>query len=143
MTKGDTFETDLVLMLFNGVPITGLADVGVADPLTVLYVALHTAAITDAETQDISESAYTGYARVGLARTSAGWTVANGVAQNAIAIVFPTVGSEDSEAIYASIGQEPTGAGKIFHYGPLQVPMHIHVGFVPTIQAGKLRAGEE
>jgi hypothetical protein len=143
MSKGDTFENDLALLLFNGVPITGLADVGVADPITTLYVALHIAVITDAETQEISESAYVGYARVAVARTSAGWTVAGGIAQNAVDVIFPVVGSEDFEVIYASIGQEPSGPGKIFHYGPLVEAMHIHVGFIPTIQAGKLRAGEE
>ena len=73
--KGDTFENDLLKLIFNATAIANIADNAASAPLTNLYVALHTADPTDAGAQNASEAAYTGYARVSVARTSGGWTV--------------------------------------------------------------------
>ena len=55
--------------------IANLADNAASSPLTNLYVALHTADPGESGTQSTNEISYTSYARVAVARSSAGWTV--------------------------------------------------------------------
>ena len=43
MSKGNTFELDLLALIFNATAIANIADNAAASPLTSLYVALHTA----------------------------------------------------------------------------------------------------
>ena len=75
MSKGNTFENDLLKLIFNGTAIGNIADNAGTGPLTNLYVALHTANPGEAGAQNTSECAYTGYARVAVARSGSGWTV--------------------------------------------------------------------
>jgi hypothetical protein len=75
MSKGNTFESDLLALIFNATAIADLADNDASSPLTHLQVALHTADPGEGGSQTTSEIAYTGYARVAVIRTSAGWTV--------------------------------------------------------------------
>ena len=78
MSKGDTFENDLLKLIFNATAIANLADNAATSPLTNLSVALHTADPGEGGTQATNETAYTGYARVSVARTSGGWIRATG-----------------------------------------------------------------
>ena len=73
MSKGDTFENDLLKLIFQAVAIANLADNAATGPLTNLYVSLHTADPGEAGNQSTSEATYTGYARVAVARTAGGW----------------------------------------------------------------------
>lgn len=78
MSKSDAFENSILLLIFNN---TNIADIGDATGLRgstaagSLYLSLHTADPGEAGTQATSEIAYTGYARVAVARSSAGFTV--------------------------------------------------------------------
>jgi len=42
MSKGNTFENDLLKLIFNATAIAGIADNAGSSPLTSLYVSLHT-----------------------------------------------------------------------------------------------------
>lgn len=77
MNKGDTYENDILKLIFNATAIADLADNDATSPATTLTVALHTADPGEAGTQLTSEIAYTGYARIAVARTTGGWTVTN------------------------------------------------------------------
>lgn len=48
--KGDTFENDVLKLIFNGTAIANLADNAASSPLTNLEVSLHTADPTDSGT---------------------------------------------------------------------------------------------
>ena len=78
MSKGNTFEDDLLKLIFNATGIPDLADNDQTSPATTLSVALHTADPGEAGTQATSETAYTGYARQTVARTAGGWAVSGG-----------------------------------------------------------------
>lgn len=78
MSKGNTFEDDLLKLIFNATAIADLADNDATSPATTLTVALHTADPGEGGTQSSSEISYTGYARIAVARTTGGWTVASG-----------------------------------------------------------------
>src|SRR5690348_18210167 len=88
MSKGNTFENDLLKLIFNATAIANIADNAASSPLTNLYVSLHTADPGEAGNQTTSECNYTGYARVAVARTSGGWTVTASSVSPAANITF-------------------------------------------------------
>src|SRR5437660_10228120 len=75
MSKSDTFEADILKLIFNATAIANLADNAAASPLTNISVALHTADPGETGNMTTSEATYTGYTRVSVARTSGGWTI--------------------------------------------------------------------
>lgn len=135
MSKGNTFENDLLKLIFNGTAIANLADNAVASPATNLYLALHTADPAEAGVQTTNEVAYTGYARVAVARTTGGWTVTDSSVSPVAAIEFGemTAGTPGT-ATYASIGTASGGAGKILYKGALTPSVAYAVGVVPRLR---------
>ena len=76
MSKGNTFENDWLLLIFNATAIANIADNAASSPLTTLQVSLHTADPGEGGSQTTSETSYTSYARVAVARTAGGWMTA-------------------------------------------------------------------
>lgn len=136
MSKGNTFENDLLKLIFNATAIANIADNAATSPLTNLFVSLHMADPGEAGDQTTSEVAYTGYARVAVLRTSGGWTVtANSVSPNAN-IDFGKCTAGTATATHAAIGTSLTGAGKILYKGALSSPLSIATGVIPRIETG-------
>lgn len=134
MSKGDTFENDLLKLIFNATAIANIADNAAASPLTNLQVALHTADPGEAGSQTTSEIAYTGYARVAVARTSGGWTVTGNSVSPVSSITFGlmTAGAGGT-ATHASAGTASSGAGKILYSGSLSPTINVVNGVTPQI----------
>src|SRR3954462_6777618 len=94
MSASNTFESDVLLLLLNNTNIANLGDaVGVRGSTAAgsVFVALHTADPGETGTQATSEATYTGYARVAVARSGAGWTISGTAptqAANAAAVTF-------------------------------------------------------
>ena len=85
MSKSNTFENDILQLIFNNVDIADIGDAGgLQNSATAgsLYVALHTSDPGEAGNAATNESAYTSYARVAVARSGAGWTVSGNSATN-------------------------------------------------------------
>ena len=137
MSKGNTFENDLLKLIFQAAAIANLADNAASSPLTSLYVALHTADPGEAGDQTTSEISYTGYARVAVLRSASGWTVtANSVAPLAD-ISFPiSSGGAGGTATYASVGVASSGASKILYSGALSPNIVVTSGVTPIITTG-------
>jgi len=134
MSKGNTFENDLLKLIFNGDTIANIADDAGTSPLTNLFVSLHTADPGEAGTQDTSECAYTNYARVSVARTSGGWTVSGNSVSPAANIDFADGTTGDSEtATHFAVGVASTGATKILYSGALSPTISIADGVTPRI----------
>jgi hypothetical protein len=137
VSKSDTFENDLLKLIFNATAIANIADNAASSPLTNLYVALHTADPGEAGVQNTSECAYTGYARVAVARTSGGWTITGNSVSPVANITFGTcTASPGSAATYASIGVASSGATKILYSGALSSPITIAISAAPVIASG-------
>ena|SRR5687768_15770341 len=135
MSKSNTFENDLLKLIFNGTPITGLADNAATSPLTSLYISLHTADPGETGDQTTSETAYTGYARMALARTAGGWTVTGNSVSPTAAVEFGECSAAPGGQItHAAIGTDSTGVGKILYSGVLSVPVTMAVGVAPRIK---------
>lgn len=117
-----------------------LANAG--SPLTTLYVSLHTADPTAAGNQSSSEAAYTGYARVGVVRTSAGWTLTAETITNAAAINFPACTGGSETETFVGVGTASSGAGTLLWAGPLTASLAVSNGITPSIAAGQLSISE-
>lgn len=137
MSKGNTFENDLLKLIFNATAIANLADNAGSSPLANLFVALHTADPGEAGDQSASEAAYTGYARVSVARTTGGFTVTgNSVSPVADVTFGECTASPGSNITHASIGVASSGATKILYKGALNTAITMAVGVTPIIAAG-------
>lgn len=128
---GDTFENDLLSLIFTATAIANIADNAASAPLTNLYIGLHTADPTDSGNQTSSECDYTGYGRVAVARTTGGWTVATGTVENDAAITFGACTAGSNTATHVTIGTDSTGTGKILCLGALTASLAISNGITP------------
>jgi hypothetical protein len=131
--KGRTFENDLLKLIFNGTAVANVADNAATSPLTNLYVALHTADPTDTGTQASNEAGYTGYARVAVARSSAGWTVTNSSVSPAATITFPAATGGSATITNFSIGVASTGTSKILYSGTVSPSIAVTSGVTPQL----------
>lgn len=132
--KSDAYENDLLKLIFNGAPITGLAD-NAAGGLSVLYVALHTADPGEAGNQSTSEVAYTGYERVAVARSNSGWAVTGNQVNPVTPIEFGEMtGGSSGTATHMTIGTTQSGAGKVLYRGALSPSIPFAVGVTPRLR---------
>ena len=122
MSKGDTFENNLLLHVFQNATITLIGDAAgllASAAAGSLYVSLHTADPGEAGDQTTSETAYTNYARQAVARSAGGWTVSTNQVSNAAAINFPACGLTGATITHFVVGTASSGAGKLLYKGPL------------------------
>lgn len=137
MSKGNTFENDLLQLIFNAVAIANIADNAATAPLTNLQVSLHTADPGEAGDQTTNEIAYTGYARVAVARTSGGWTVSANSVSPAAAITFGQMtGGVGGTVTHAAVGTAASGAGKILYKGAVTPNISVTSGVTPELGTG-------
>lgn len=138
--KSDWLENAILALIFNATAISKIADNAATTPLTNLYVSLHTADPTDAGSQTSNETAYTGYARVAVARTSGGWTISGTSPTQVVPAAAITFGSctasPGAACTYAAIGDAATGAGHILYAGALSPSIQPAVGVQPVIGTG-------
>lgn len=137
MSKSDTFENDFLKLIFNAVGIAGLADNAAAGPLGSLYVSLHTADPGEGGNQTTSEIAYTGYARVAVARTAAGWVVtANSVSPAAPVTFGPMTAGAGGSAAFWAVGTTAAGAGKVLYSGAINPAINVVNNVTPSLSTG-------
>jgi hypothetical protein len=133
MSKGNTFESDLLALIFNATPIANLADNAASSPLTNLHVSLHTADPGEAGVQNTSEVAYTSYARVAVARTSGAWTVTANSVSPAANIDFPAGTGGSGTATHFAVGTAASGTGKVLYKGAITPSIVCGNGITPRL----------
>ncbi len=139
MSKSNTWENDLLLLVFNNTTASGIGDVtGLVGSSTAgnLYVSLHTADPGEAGTQTTNECAYTSYARVAVARNGSSWTVTNNEVVPAAAITFPTCTGGSESATYFGIGTASSGAGKLLYSGAISPAITVANTVTPVLNTG-------
>lgn len=144
MGKQSTFATDFLKIVLQAVALANFWDNAGTSPATNLYISLHTADPTSSGNQTSSESAYTNYARVAVARTTGGWSVASAVGSNVAAIVFAQCGATGSTVTYFGVGRDSSGTGKLLYSGALTSPSSLVVnnGITPQFAIGALTLTE-
>jgi hypothetical protein len=131
--KSNTWAADILELLFNATSITGIAVNATSSPLTALFVSLHTASPGAGGSQTTSEAAYTGYARVSVARTSGGWTISGESVSPASTIVFPAATGGSETETFFGIGTASTGAGTLLYFGPISPTIVVSSGVTPEL----------
>lgn len=138
--KGNTFENDLLGLIFNATAIANIAQNNGTSPLTNLYLALHTAdpgEAGDQTTNEVALSAYGQYARVAVPRTSAGFTLGTGQVTLTAARDFPTMTSGTGGTItHFSVGTAASGTGKILYKGAVSPNIVLGTNVTPSLGTG-------
>lgn len=139
--KTDSFENSLLLLVFNN---TNIANVGDATGLRgstaagSFYLSLHTADPGEAGSQTTSEITYTSYARVAVARSSGGFTVATNTVTLVANATFPAGTGGSGTATHWALGVAASGAGVSLYSGTLTPNIVCGNGVTPQITAGQI-----
>jgi hypothetical protein len=137
MSKSNATELDFLKYIFNAtaIPWAGLGN---------LYVSLHTGDPGEGGDQQTNECAYTGYARVTVARDAGGWNTAANPISNVAEITFPQCTGGTETATHVAVGTTTTGnAGQILYSGILSAPLAISNLITPRIIAAALQVSED
>lgn len=128
MSKSNATEHSFLDMLFRKVSFAGVASANGGS----LFAALHTSDPGEAGTQATNEIAYTGYARVEIARTSAAWQVSAHSVRPLAAVTFGQMaGGAGGTVTHFSIG---LSAGSVILYSGTVTPnITVAAGIAPQL----------
>jgi hypothetical protein len=138
----NAFETSLGLLLFQNTDIANVGDAaGLQNSAAAgsTQLALHTSALTDADTLlTATEVAYTGYARPTQARSAAGWSSSGDTISNAALIQFGemSAGGPDT-VVHLGLGFLSSGNQLDLHQD-LAADLVINNGVNPQFAIGAL-----
>lgn len=141
MSMSNVSETAFLSLLFNNTAWANVGNAGGLQPSGVagsFYIALHTADPGEAGDQSTSEAAYTGYARVAVARSGAGFTVTGDQVSNAATVQFGECSSGSATVTHFTVGTASAGAGSVIYRGALSASRAISAGITPLFNAGSL-----
>lgn len=143
--KANSNSIGFLELLFQATISAGYATLALnatSSPATNLYVSLHTADPGAAGSQNTSEAAYTGYARVAVARTSGGWSISSETISNAGTITFPAATGGSETETFFGIGLASSGAGTLLYSGALTSSLAVSNGITPSFASGALTVTE-
>ena len=143
MSASNAFETALLSLIFENANAANVGDAtGLRGSSTagVFYISLHTGDPGEGGNQTTSEATYTSYARVSVARSTAGWTVSGNSVSNDAAINFPAATGGTNTITYFGIGSDSSGSGNLFMSGALDSSLAVSSGITPSFAIGALTA---
>ena len=144
MSATNAFESAVLSLIFENANAANVGDAtGLRGATTpgVFYISLHTADPGEAGNQTTSEATYTGYARVSVARSSAGWTVSGttpATCTNDSPIAFGICTAGTNTITHFGVGSDVSGAGNLFFKGALTASLSVSAGITPSFAAGEL-----
>jgi hypothetical protein len=141
MSKSNALETAYLQLLFTNANFANVGDATGLRGSTVpgqLFMSLHTADPDEAGTQSTNEVAYTGYARVGVARSGVGFTVTGNAVALAADVTFPPGTGGSGTATHWGIGTAASGAGVLLYKGTISPSIVCGNGVTPELTAGTL-----
>ena len=136
MSKSNAFENAWLQLVFQNATIANIGDAtGLRGSTTAgqLFFSLHTADPGEVGTQATSEVSYTGYARVGIARSGAGFTVTDNSVSPAANIDFPACTAGTATATHFSVGVASSGAALVLYKGAISPTIAITAGVTPRL----------
>lgn len=139
MSKSNAWETALLSLLFENSNAANIGDAtGLRGSSTAgsLYFSLHTGDPGEAGDQTTSEVAYTSYARVAVARSSAGWTVTGNAVATDADVTFPAGTGGSGTATHWGLGTASSGAGVLLYKGTISPSIVCGNGVTPQLAAG-------
>jgi hypothetical protein len=136
MSKSDAFEAALLDLIFLNTDIANIGDAaGLQNSAAAgqLFFALHTADPGEAGSQTTNEISYTGYARVGVARSGAGFTRTGNSISPAANVDFGACTAGSGTATHFSVGTLVSGAGMILYKGAISPTIAVSAGVTPRL----------
>ena len=144
-SKKDAFETALLQLIFNNTNLASIGDsTGLRGSATAgnFFIALYTAAPSDSAQG--TETVYTNYARVAVARNSGGWTISGNNASNTAAITFAQCGATGATLVAFSINKgDVETTDDAIYWGDLTSNLAVSSGITPEFAAGDLDVNED
>lgn len=146
MTKTNDCEQRFLDLLFLNTDFAAVGDAaGLQNSAAAgsLYISLHTADPGETGAQTTSETSYTGYARVAVARSGAGWSRSGSVMSNVADIVFGACTAGSATITHIGIGTDASGAGVLLYKVAATASLAVSAGITPRIVAGALTITED
>ncbi len=141
MSATNAFETAMLNLYFLNTDHANIGDAaGLQNSAAAgsFYISLHTADPGETGTQTTSETSYTGYARVAVARSGAGWTVSGSNVSNAAAVTFGACTVGTPTITHFGIGSDASGTGNLNFKGALTSSLAVSPGITPAFAIGEL-----
>jgi len=129
----DVTENAILDLIYTAVAWANYADNAATSPQTNIHCGLHTADPGDTGTMSTSETTYTSYARVNVARTTGGWTVTNNSVSPVAAISFPAGTGGSGTVTHFSTGKTGGGAADILASGTVTPNIVTGNGVTPQL----------
>lgn len=133
MSKSNPTEVDTLANTFKATALPWAA-------ATSIEVHLHTADPGEGGTTATAAANYTGYAPVSVARTSAGFTGSNPIANGAL-IQFPQCTAGSNTLTHVSVSWN--ASTQILYSGPLNASLAVSAGIQPQFAVGALTVSED
>ncbi len=148
MSKSNLHEQGYLKLVYQNIAHANIGNAGGLQPSSAagsLYIALFTT--NPGESDAGAEGGYTGYARIAVVRSAAGWTVAlagdNSTCKNAAAVTFPiSTGGGTPTITYFGIYTAITG-GDLIASGTIGSPPTIQIGDTPKFNASQIIVAED
>jgi hypothetical protein len=144
VSASNALEAGLLNLLFNNTNFANVGDAtGIRGSTTAgsLFVSLHTADPGETGDQTTSEATYTSYARVAVARSSAGWTVSGTAptqAANTADTDFPACTGGTNTISHFGVGSAISASGILLASAALNSSLAVSNGITPAFPAGDL-----
>lgn len=144
MSATNAMAKAILSLYFENANHTGIGDASGLIGSTVagsFYISLHTADPGETGSQTTNEANYTSYARVAVARSTAGWTAATAdpaTVTNDAAVTFPAATGGSSTCTYFGIGTDSSGAGTLLFSGALDASLAVTSGVTPEFAINAL-----
>lgn len=139
MSKSNTFENELLLLIFNNTNIANIGDAtGLRGSTTAgsLYLFLATGDPGEAGTATTNEIAYTGYVRQAVARSGAGFVVTDNSVSPAANVDFPEMtGGAGGTVTHWGVCKESAGASVNLYKGTVTPNIAVAAGVTPRLKA--------
>lgn len=136
MSKSNTWENGLLLLLFNNTDFANVGDAtGLRGSSTAgsFHFGLSTGDPGEAGAQNTSETTYTSYARVAVARSGAGFTVTANSVSPAAAVTFPAGTGGSGTVTHYTLGTDSSGAGTLLYKGTVTPNIVTGNGVTPQL----------
>jgi hypothetical protein len=139
MSKSQDFQNALLAHIFLNEPIANVGDAtglrGSVAPGS-LYVAMHTSDPGEAGSAITGETAYGGYVRRALERSTVGFTRTGSRVRPTNNVDFPMCSSNPGSPLtFFSIVTTASGAGMILYSGALTPNINVAIGIVPRLKS--------
>jgi hypothetical protein len=139
MPKTNSFADAIEDHVFLNSAIANVGDGSGLQPAATagsFWLSLHSSSPGVTGNQATNEVSYTGYARVAVARTSAGWVRSGETTSPAATISFPPCTAGTATATHAGIGSDSSGNGHLFYFGTITPNISIANGVIPQLTTG-------